>query len=91
MHGHKFDHAVKRSIINLGLSFEQIWMILSPQCCITRFSLEAFLVLEKKIFKCFSPYMGMAAILFNDAERFEQIDDMPMTEGTIWLKLVEVI
>ena len=22
-------------------------------------------------FKCFLPYMGMAAILFNDAERFE--------------------
>ena len=37
-------------------------------------SLEAFFVLEMKIFKCFSPYMGMAAILFNNAERFEQMN-----------------
>ena len=36
-----------------GSSFEQTWMTLSPQCYVTRFSLEAFLVLEKKIFKCF--------------------------------------
>ena len=35
-------------------------------------------------FKCFSPYMGMAAILFNHAEWFEQIDDMPSTEGPVW-------
>ena len=25
--------------------------------------------------------MGMMAILFNDAEKFEQIDNMPLTEG----------
>ena len=29
----------------------------------------------------FLPYMGMTAILFNDAEQFEQIDNMPSTEG----------
>ena len=28
--------------------------------------------------------MGMAAILFNDAEPFEQIDNMPWTEGPMW-------
>ena len=32
-----------------------IWTNLSPRCYIPRFSLEAFLILEKKIFKCFYP------------------------------------
>ena len=68
----KFDHAVKRSNVKLGSSFEQTWIALSPQCSVTRFSFEAFLVLEKKIFKCFSPHMGMVAILFNDVERLQQ-------------------
>ena len=27
------------------------------------------------------PYTGMKAILLNDAERFEQFDNMPSTEG----------
>ena len=35
------------------------------------------------MFKCFSPYMGMVAILFNDAEPFEQIDDMPLTDRPV--------
>ena len=33
--------------------------------------------------------MGMTAILFNDAERFEQIDNMPLTEGS-QCNLVEI-
>ena len=33
------------------------------------------------ILKCFLPYVGMAAILLNDAEQFEQIDNTPSTEG----------
>ena len=28
--------------------------------------------------------MGMAAILFNDAEPFEQLDDIPSTECPMW-------
>ena len=28
--------------------------------------------------------MGMAAILFNDAKPFEQIDNTPSTKGTMW-------
>ena len=28
--------------------------------------------------------MGMAAILFNNAEPFEQIDNTPSTEGPVW-------
>ena len=44
--GHKFDHTIKRSKVILVLSFQQI---LSPWCCIPRFSLRAFLVQEKKI------------------------------------------
>ena len=29
----------------------------------------------------FLPYMGRMAILFHDAEQFEQINNMPSTEG----------
>ena len=28
--------------------------------------------------------MGIAAILFNSAEPFEQIDNTPLTEGPMW-------
>ena len=28
--------------------------------------------------------MGLVVILFNDAEPFEQIDDIPSTEGPMW-------
>ena len=28
--------------------------------------------------------MGMAVLLFNDAEPFEQIDNTPWTEGPMW-------
>ena len=48
---------------------------------IPRFSLKAFLVLAKKIFKCFLPYMGMAAILFNGAKLLKQTDNIPSTKG----------
>ena len=43
--------------------------------------LYTLLVHEKKIFRCFLQYMSMTAILFNDAEWFEQTDNMPSTEG----------
>ena len=36
-----------------------------------------------------SSYMGMVAIFFNDAERFEQIDNTPSTEGSM-LNLVKI-
>ena len=29
----------------------------------------------------FLPYMGIEALLFNDAELFKQIDNAPLTEG----------
>ena len=45
--------AAERSRFILGSSFEQTWQILSPYCYIPRFSLKAFLVLDKKILKCF--------------------------------------
>ena len=44
----------------------------------------SFLGSGEEDFKCFSPYMGTAALLFNDAERFEQIDSTPLTEGRMW-------
>ena len=60
-------------------------MTLSPQYAVTRFGLEAFLVLEKKIF-VFLPYMGMAAILFYDAEPFVHPEQKAQCE--IWWKWV---
>ena len=30
------------------------------------------------------PYMDMTAILFNTAELFEQIDNTPSTESSLW-------
>ena len=32
-------------------------------------------------FYVFLPYMGMSAILFNSAEPFDQIVNIPLTEG----------
>ena len=75
----KFDLALKRSKVNLCSSFEQTWKSLSPHCYILKFSFKAFLVLE--IFKCFLPYMGIATILFNCEEPFEQIGNNFSTEG----------
>ena len=47
----------------------------------TKVSLGLFLALEKKISKHFLTYMNMAAILFNDVEPFEQIDNTSSIEG----------
>ena len=47
----------------------------------TKIQLKAFLVLEKK-FVSILPYMGMAAILVNGAEPFEQIVNILSTEGS---------
>ena len=44
-------------------------------------SLKAFMVLEKKTFKHFLPYVGMAIILFKGVEPFEQIVNNPSIEG----------
>ena len=49
----KFDLAIIRSKVNLLPLFEQNLYTLSPRCYIPRFSLKAFLILEKKIFKLF--------------------------------------
>ena len=47
----------------------------------TKIQPKAFLVLEKKNFKSFFflPYMGMAAVLFDGAELFEQIGNDLLT------------
>ena len=42
------------------------------------------MVLEKKIFKRFSLYMDMVAIMVDDTERFELIDNMFSIEGQVW-------
>ena len=60
-YGTKFDLAVKY-VVNLGSSFEQTMMGLSPQCYIPSHKVTGPLVLEK-IFEGFLPYMGVVAIL----------------------------
>ena len=44
-------------------SFEQTMMGPSPQCYIPSHKDIGSLILEKKIFEAFLPYMGVAAIL----------------------------
>ena len=41
----------------------------------------------------FLPYIGIAAILFNDTEPFEQIVNIPSTEGLLWnlMKIGQVV
>ena len=52
---------------------------------------KTFFVLEEKTLKCFLPYMGMTAILFNSKKTkqkkkktFEQIVSTTSTEGPVW-------
>ena len=57
------DFAVKRSKVILGPSFEQVWLVISPQYYISRFSLKAVLDLEKKINQTsVAPLSKMAAM-----------------------------
>ena len=51
---------------------------------VTYFWYVSLCLLEKKIFKCFLPYMGMGAILFNGVEPFKQIVNTLLTEGPMW-------
>ena len=62
-----------------GSSFGLTWCILSLWWYNPSFSFEAFLVREKKIFS-FLQYVYMTAILFNDADHLELIENMPSTE-----------
>ena len=55
-----------------------------PWCYIPRFSLKAFLVLERRICKTVVPYMGMTTILFSGAEPFKQIVHTLWTESPMW-------
>ena len=59
----QFDFVVKEVKVNPGLLSEQTMMNPSPQCYIPSFMEISPLVLEKKIFEVFLPYMGVAAIL----------------------------
>ena len=61
----QFDFVVKQVKVNPGLSSEQTLMYMSPQYNIPSFMEINPLVLEKKIFKVFLLYMGVAAILVN--------------------------
>ena len=56
---------------------------MSPHCYI-KIQHQSFLGSGEEGFKSFLPYIGMAAILFNGAEPFEQIDDTPSIGGPMW-------
>ena len=78
---HKFGQAVK------GHSSIIIWtnlVGLEVSMLYTKVNLKAFLGFGEEDFKCFLPYMGMVAILFNGAEPFEQIANTPLTECPVW-------
>ena len=48
----------------------------------TKIQPRSFLVSEEEISKClFLPYMGMVAVLFNNAEPLNKIVNTPLTEG----------
>ena len=59
----------------------------------TKIQPQSFLSIGEKDFQVFLPYMGMAAILFNDAEPFEQSVNIPLTEGPMWnlVKIGQVV
>ena len=50
----------------------------------TKIQSWSFLGSGEEDFRCFSLYMGIAAILLNDAKPFEQIDNPLLTEGPMW-------
>ena len=50
----------------------------------TKIQPQSFHSTEDEDFKCFLPYMGMTAILFNGAESFEQSVNIPLTDGPMW-------
>ena len=57
-YGSQFALYVKRSIVNLGSSFEQNLEASSSQCFLPSLKVPSSLVLEKKILNGFLPYMG---------------------------------
>ena len=59
----------------------------NPQCYIPSFKAISLVVLEKKIFERFLPYMGMAAILAMWPGPFEQILNLPLPGCCIWKKM----
>ena len=50
----------------------------------TKIQPQSFLRTGEEDFQVFLPYMGMAAILFNGVEPFEQSVNIPSTEGPMW-------
>ena len=70
--GHKFDQGQTNFI---DLETLTLYTKIQPQ---------NFLRTGEEDFYVFLPYMGMAAILFNGAEPFEHIVNIPSTEGPTW-------
>ena len=49
----------------------------------TKIQLQSFLGFGEENLTCVLPYMGMAAILFDYAAKFEQIVKIPSPEGPL--------
>ena len=62
---------VKFSIYLNSRVFVMSWLDVVFPRLYTKIQPQHFLVLKKKIFKYFLPYMGMTSILFNAAEPFD--------------------
>ena len=80
----KVDLAVKYVKVTPMSSFEQFMMDWSPQCYIPSFVEIGLLVLEKKIFEGFLPYMGVAAILVMSPRCREQNFVPPIQGGSTY-------
>ena len=74
----------KQVKINIESLFEQIMMGPRPQCYIPSHKVTGPLVLEKKIFEGFLPYMGMVAILVMWSRPSEQTFFPPTHGGSTW-------
>ena len=73
-------------MVNLGSSFEQTWQTMCPWCYIPRFSLKAFLVLKKKIFKCFYHILRMAEGFQKCSQSEGRVEYLPLESNTSnWL------
>ena len=74
----------KKVKVNPRSSFEQTLLGPCPQCCIPSPKVIDPLVLEKKIFKRFLTYMGVAAILVMWPRPPEQTFVPPIHGGSTW-------
>ena len=77
---HKFDHTIKKVKGHPSLIILTNLVDLKSPMLYTKIQPQSFLSTREEDSKVFLPYMNMAAVLFNGAEPFEQIVNIPSTE-----------